>query len=252
MPLPVITQADVEKALRELGIRTGDGLLVHAALQLLGQPVGGPEIYLHGIQAVIGPEGTLVVPTFNFGFARGEDYDPASTPSQGMGVFAEWVRRQPGARRTTHPMQSLAALGARAEELAGLDTPSAFDEGSAFHRMLDHDFKLLLLGADVEAVSILHVSEQRANVPYRYWKEFSGRVLRGGEWQARTYRMFVRDEKINPKLVAKPIQVELARRGQWHAVKVNFGVIAACTLRDYVAATDALLAKDPWAFVVNR
>jgi aminoglycoside 3-N-acetyltransferase len=252
MPLPEITPSQVEGALSRLGIGPGDGLLVHAALQRLGRPVGGPEMYLAAVQAVIGPEGTLAVPAFNFGFARDEDFDPLATPSVGMGVFAELVRQHPDARRTPHPMQSLAVLGARAEELASLDTPSAFDDGSAFDRMLAHDFKLLLLGADVEAVSILHYSEQRANVPYRYRKEFSGRILRDGEWETRTYRMFVRDEKIDPKLVAKPIQVELERRGQWRAVKVNFGEISSCTLREYVAAADALLAADPWIFVTNR
>ncbi|MBI3160601.1 MAG: AAC(3) family N-acetyltransferase [Chloroflexi bacterium] len=252
MPLPHIAQSQVEDALRGVGVAEGDGLLVHAALQLLGQPVGGPEMYLHALLAVIGPEGTLAVPAFNFGFARGADYDPATTPSQGMGVFSELVRQHPDARRTTHPMQSLALLGARAEEMAALDTPSAFDDGSAFDRMLVHDFKLLLLGADVEAASILHYSEQRANVPYRHWKEFTARVLRDGGWQTCTYRMFVRDEKIDPKLVAKPIQVELEQRGQWRAQKVNFGEIAACTLHEYVAATDALLMTDPWVFVANR
>ena len=38
--------------------------------------------------------------------------DPASTPSVDMGVFSELVRQQPAALRTTHPMQSLAVLGA--------------------------------------------------------------------------------------------------------------------------------------------
>ncbi len=123
------------------------------------------------------PGGRLAVPTFNFGFAHGEDYDPATAPAVGMGAFSEFVRQDVRARRTTHPMQSFALIGDQAEELAALDTPSAFDDGSAVDRMLEMDDKLLLLGANIQAVSALHYSEQRVGVPYRFWKDFSGQVL---------------------------------------------------------------------------
>ncbi len=76
-------------------------------------------MYLEAILEVIGPEGTLIVPTFNFGFAKGEPYDPLTTPSVGMGAFSEFVRRLPGALRTSHPMQSIAVVGRWAADLAG-------------------------------------------------------------------------------------------------------------------------------------
>ncbi len=121
-------------------------------------------------------QGTLVVPTFNFSFARGESYDPKVTPCEGMGAFSEYIRQHPKALRTPHPMQSLAIIGHSAEDLSGRDTASAFDPGSAFERMLELDFRLLLLGADIQAVSMVHYSEQRAAVPYRYWKDFTGKI----------------------------------------------------------------------------
>ena len=131
-------------------------MLTHSAIQFLGRPKGGLDIYLQAILEVIGDQGTLAVPTFNFGFARGERYDPEQTPSQGMGVFSEHVRQLPDARRTTHPMQSLAVIGRYTDELVACNTPSAFERGSAFERMLELDFKLLLLGADISASSIFH------------------------------------------------------------------------------------------------
>jgi aminoglycoside N3'-acetyltransferase len=45
--------------------------------------------------------------------------------------------------------------------------------------MLELDFKILLLGADVQAISLLHWVEQRLQVPYRYWKVFRGPVRTG-------------------------------------------------------------------------
>ena len=246
-----VTQKQVTTCLRALGITSGDGLLVHSAVQFLGRPAGGLKMYLDAIQEVIGEGGTLVVPTFNFGFARGESYDPLSTPSQGMGAFSELVRQLPEARRTMHPLQSIAMVGRYAQDLASRDTASAFDDGSAFERMLELDFKLLLLGADSKAISMFHYCEQRANVPYRYWKDFTGPVRTASGWQTLTYRMFARDLELNPVLTLDPVVETMQSLGQWRSQPLNYGQLTVCSLRDFVAAADHQLAEDPWSLVTN-
>lgn len=252
MPLPELMPEQLVAALKSVGIQTGDGLLVHSALQVLGRPVGGLQMVLDVLLEIVGLEGTLAVPTFPFSFNRGIDFDPATTPSKGMGAFSEFVRQRPNAMRTTHPMQCLALIGRHAADLVQSDTLSAFDDGSAFDRMVKLGFKLLLLGADIQAASIVHYSEQRANVPYRYWKDFSGRVKVGDFWQPRTYKMFVRDLDLDPKLKLVPIQRVLESKGQWHSYPLNFGEVASCRLTDFVLAADSLLAADPWALVSNK
>lgn len=266
-----VTKEQITLALQALGFKRGDGVLVHSAIQYLGRPAGGVGIYFSALCEVLGihfqqltlpspdrslattqDSGTLVVPTFNFAFARGEPYDPQTTPSAGMGVFSEYVRQRPEARRTPHPMQSLAVVGYYGEDLTGRDTLSAFDPGSAFERMLELDFKLLLLGADVQAASILHYSEQRAHVPYRYWKDFTGRILTPTGWTTRTYRMFVRDIELDPQLDLHPVQEALQIRSQWQTLELNYGYISLCRLSDFVVVVDEILNKDPWALVANR
>ncbi|MBN1537158.1 MAG: AAC(3) family N-acetyltransferase [Anaerolineales bacterium] len=262
--MQAVTLNQIINILDELGVRSGDGVLVHSAIQYLGQPQGGASIYLNALCENLGinldktdslespNSGTLAVPTFNFGFARGEPYDPQSTPSQGMGVFSEMVRQHPAARRTSHPMQSLAVIGKYADDITGRDTASAFDPTSAFDRMLELGFKILLLGADVNAISALHYSEQRAAVPYRYWKDFSGQVKTSEGWQLRTYRMFVRDMSIDPRLDLHGVKEVMEKRGQWHSLPLNYGYVSFCSMRDFVATVDDFLYKDPWSLVINR
>jgi len=245
------TLPQIIEVLQKVGVKAGEGLLIHSALQFFGCPIGGIEIYFSALQEVLGNDGTMVVPTFNFAFARGEDYDPTTTPAEGMGIFSEYFRQKPQAVRTTHPMQSFAVIGKWASELAACDTPSAFDDGSAVDRMLDLDFKLLLLGADIQASAILHYSEQRAEVPYRYWKDFTGRVKRGRKWETVTCRMFVRDLNFDAQLVIYPIQHVLEEKGQWASEKLNYGTVSLCTMKDFVSVTDQFLAEDPWVFVTN-
>lgn len=208
-------------------------------------------MYYDAIFSIIGPEGTIVVPTFSFSFGKKRKFDPLTTPSEKMGVFTELIRNLPGATRTLHPMQSLAFIGKNAQELSARDTASAFDPGSAIEEMYLRNYKILLLGADIRAVSVIHYSETRANVPYRYWKEFPGEIRIDGEWQHRTYKMFVRDLKIDPQLGINQIQVVLQRRGQWNSVDLNYGKIVCCRMQDFVKVADEMLARDPWIFVSN-
>ena len=252
MAISVLRRDELYRALVAVGIKSGDGLLIHSALQYLGRPESGIQMYLDVIQQVIGVNGTLAVPTFTFAFAREHEFDPKKTPSEGMGIFSEFARRKPDARRTWHPMQSLAFIGAQAENLARRDTPSAFDDGSAFAQMLKLDFKLLLLGAEIQAASIVHYCEQRGHVPYRHWKEFTGNVKVGDVWEEHTYRMFVRDLALDPQLNLAPVKQALVARGQWHSCKLNYGQIACCSLANFVMATDGLLTADPWALVSNK
>lgn len=258
--------AEVREALLAAGIHSGDGLLLHSAIQYLGHPSGGIGIYYRALWSVLEGEplpqddgyalpamqtSTLAAPAFNFAFARGEAYDPTSTPAAGMGALSEYLRRHPQALRTPHPMQSLVVLGRHAADLAGRDTPSAFDPGSAFERLLELDFKLLLLGASIQAVSMLHYSEQHLGVPYRYWKDFSAPYLTTSGWQTRTYRMYVRDLDLDPHIELFPVQAALEERRLWRSVPLNYGALSVCRLADFVAVLEEFLSSDPWSLVSN-
>lgn len=260
-----VTAGQLASLLQQLGLQAGRGVMAHTALHFLGRPQAGMLTYLQALCQVLNiavpsqgiaarpgePVGTLAVPTFNFDFARGQAFNRQYTPAEGMGVFSEYLRQLPEARRTAHPLQSLAAIGRQAEELARLDTPGAFDPGSAFERLLEDDYTILLLGVDIQAVSLLHYSEQRARVPYRYWKEFTGPLFDEGAASQAAYRMYVRNMDLDPRLEIYAIQELLQQRGRWQAAALNYGQVAAFQARDFVQAADELLAKDPWCFVTN-
>ena len=251
-----VTRSQVIESLQAVGLKRGDGVMVHSATQFLGVPEGGAGMYYEALRDVLGLDngtGTLVAPTFNFGFAHGQPFDQKNTPSDQMGAVSEYIRLLPEARRSPHPLHSVAVVGRYADELASIDTSGAFDPGSVFEHMVELDFKLLLLGADVYYTTMIHYCERRAQVPYRYWKDFTGEVsLEGCPPQTRTYRMFARDLEFNPDVNATPVRLELERRGLWASVDLNYGKVASCRFRDFVAAAEDLLAADPWVLVVNR
>ncbi len=243
----------LKSILLELGIKPGDGVMVHSALQFLGIPDGGLGMYYDTICDTLqidSKQGTLVVPTFNFGFAKGESFDQINTPTEEMGAFPEYVRQQPGVLRSSHPMQSICAVGRYAQDLCSRETDTAFETGSAFDRMLELDFKLLLLGADVKYTTMVHLIEQRMEVPYRYWKSFSGLVkLAGKEPEQKTFRMYVRDMVMNPIVDAAPIREKLIQAGGWISRKINYGEIATCRFVDFVETGEQIVKDNPYGLL---
>lgn len=187
-PIRPHTRALLATQLRDLGVRPGGIVLVHAGLRGLGFLCGGPEAVVLALRDVLGPEGTIVVPTHTsdnsdpagwsnppvpadwWPVIRGEmpGFDPAVTPSRFMGALAELVRTWPGARRSDHPQVSFAALGPAAERIvADHALADMLGAGSPLARLYDLDAEVLLLGVDHGHNTSLHLAEYRQPAPPR-------------------------------------------------------------------------------------
>lgn len=251
------TIEDLKSCLTKGNIAEGDLVMVHSSLLALGQlkkhkPKAVPSAVGHCLMDAVGPNGTIVVPTFNFAFCRGEPFDRQTTPSEKMGMLSEWFRKQSGANRSKHPSQSVVAIGRLANDICKVDTPSAFDLGGAFHHMIKQNAKLILLGTNLQAASITHFSEQHCAVPYRYWKSFSGSYCDLGQEQEKTYKMYVRNLNTSPKLIMQPIEDELIARSQIQQVALGAGHLRFSSFQNLIAATNHCLKRDPWCLVAAQ
>ncbi len=243
--------------LLDLGISSGDILCGHSSLLALG-PIKGvevseiPRVVTDVLEEVTGLSGTIAVPAFNFDFCKGVRFVRESSPTLKMGPLSEYVRNLPHARRSPHPMQSIAAVGNKAPEICANDTSSAFAPEGAFGTMLELDAKIVLVGATSQAIAAVHVAEEMVGVPYRYWKSFTGEYQQAEQLSIRTYTMYVRDLEVNADIDCTVVEQELRRRNLYHQVPVGAGAISLTKMRDFVQAATDLLHQDPWALVKNR
>ena len=172
-----IGRAELAAQLRRLGVEAGGVLLVHTSFRAVRPVEGGPLGLIQALREVLGPEGTLVMPSWTG--SDEEPFDPATTPSaEDLGVVAETFRRQPGVVRSEHPF-AFAAAGPQADRIVAgpLPTPP-HAPGSPVGRVHDLDGQVLLLGVGHDGDTTLHLAEILAGVPYHTTKHCT--VLREG------------------------------------------------------------------------
>ncbi len=182
MPQPV-THLGLVRDLHLLGVRPGMTLLVHSALSRLGWVCGGAQAVVQALQDVLGPTGTLVMPTFSTDLTDPAHwqrppvpkawwdviretmpvFDPALTPTRQMGAIVDCFRSQPGVMRSYHPHVSFAARGPHADQIIGQHSLAhGLGEDSPLARIYELNGYVLLLGVGHNNNTSLHLAEYRA------------------------------------------------------------------------------------------
>jgi aminoglycoside 3-N-acetyltransferase len=190
----MLTYEELVEGFRGLGVEEGDTLLVHSSYKSFGPVDGGPQTVIRALEAALGESGTLIMPTFNFDFNKGQPWDVRTTPSR-MGVLTELVRQDPRAKRVFHPFYSFAVMGKHADMLGSLRYKSAYERNSVFGKLRDLDGKIMVIGLSyTNSMTFFHHIEQMEGVDYRFLKQFTGEVTdENGNTYTETFEMLVRD-----------------------------------------------------------
>ena len=181
--LQPVRRSELIAGIRELGVREGSLVLVHASLSSLGWVVGGPETVVRALLEAIGPAGTLAAVAswddIPFGLDRWPPawraayleempgFDPElSEANSEYGRLPERLRTWPGARKSAHPDQRVVAVGRLADWLTATHPlDDSFGPGTPFARLVEAGGWVLVLGAPLRSLTLLHHAEAIARVP---------------------------------------------------------------------------------------
>ncbi|MGH8546846.1 MAG: AAC(3) family N-acetyltransferase, partial [Gammaproteobacteria bacterium] len=114
MSREVVLQHELMAQLVGLGVKPGGVLLVHTSFSKVAPVEGGPHGLIAALRSVVGPEGTLVMPSMTDD--DDHPFDPETTACKGMGVVADSFWRLPGVLRSNSP-HAFAAVGPRAAQI---------------------------------------------------------------------------------------------------------------------------------------
>lgn len=188
--------------LKQLGIQQGDALFVSSDVKRLlfsfyEQYDEMPSLndIINYLQSLVSEQGTLIFPTYNWGFCRGTAWDYHKTKSETGSLSAAALKRK-DFRRTQHPIYSFAVWGKGTDELCQLTNTSSFGSDSPFAWMDAHHAKNMVIDVSfTDCLTFVHYVEQLSGlVTYRYEKNFTADYTDAdGNTTKRTYSMFVRD-----------------------------------------------------------
>ena len=240
----------VVHALNQIGIDAGDTVLVHSDSTLamrLSKSASWSEASLflqECFEETLSENGTLLVPTFNYGFCKGKPYIHERTPSQ-VGIFSDHVRKDERAVRSFHPIYSFAAIGPQADELLKDVGKSSFGKNSVFERLLAVNAQMVFFNVSMAFCTFVHHIEQQLNVEYRYLKYFSGQVSKEDQTWTDTFDFFVRylDRDVTVSLVR--FQELLKKRGVLKEIGLGGGKILAVNCIDTYNEGLQILDQEP-------
>ena len=225
------TPADFQATLRELGVRTGDVLCVHSSFERFLGFRGDLKDAIGSLQQSVGAAGGIVMPTQPFtvtavDYARTHPVTDLRRAPSLMGFMTEILRRSPGVVRSINPTHPVAAWGARGVGLVGNDWEARTPCGrsTAYHRMLDADAKILMLGTGLQPMTFYHCVEELIE-PLMPFSPFTAEEFTlqtkdvNGTLYTSRMRLFepVRSAKRRMALMVP----DLKRRGVWREARVG-------------------------------
>ena len=185
-----------------LNINNSDNILLHsnsAGLLQYSKSYGKKNQlfnnFFNSLLSRLGKNGTLVVPTYNYDFAKGKQYDYDKKNSQ-VGDLSNFFLKKKGVKRSYEPIFSHAIKGKLVNKMLKSNINNCFGKNSIFEKFKLYNFKIFGFCCLLNSMTFLHYIENEMKVKYRFNKKFRSIYIKDGKSKTFTLKYFVGKKKI--------------------------------------------------------
>ncbi len=173
-------ETEFKKILNRLEIKKNDKILVNSnILKIISKFKNKnlPKIIIKCLKNKISSKGTLLFPTFNWNFCKGKTYDYKKTKSN-TGALSNISLTMKDFKRSINPIYSFNVCGKDKKKITQMKHESCFGFDSPFGYLIKNKGKNLFIDLDYkDALTFVHVAEEKVGVNYRYIKKFEGHYV---------------------------------------------------------------------------
>lgn len=232
----------------KLGIKKNDKILINSDIRSFlinfkkKKIKFDANLILDDLLYKIGPKGTLLLPTYNWDFCKGIDFNPMTTLST-SGALSKIALRRDEFQRTLNPIYSFVVTGMDKKKICKINHKNCFGLESPFGYMIRNEAKNLFIGIDYkDAFTFVHVVEQKVGVNYRYLKEFKGTIIDKAKTKKKIRcSMYVRNLDFNG-VTAISKKLDLILKKKRYLKKIKFNGVDFTLIN--IAKTYKILEKD--------
>jgi aminoglycoside 3-N-acetyltransferase len=245
---PCVKKEDIKSGLMRLGLKKGDTVGVHSSLSSFGYVEGGANTVIDALLETVGERGNIVMSTHSANLSEDKrtpemtaigiswlfkilPYDPSKTPVT-TGIIPETFRKRKGVVRGLHPSLSIAASGPKAQELS---------EG--WHRLLELDGYILLIGVGLDRCTAMHLAEKRVRFPDHILKKITP-----PKWFVEKYPEEKWEWDVGPYPDFAKLTQPCIERGIMKIAKVGKATLRLIKLRELIDLYVKHLERNPDAF----
>lgn len=245
---PCVKKEGIRAGLMRLGLKKGDTVGVHSSLSSFGYVEGGADAVIDALLETVGERGNIVMSTHSANLSEDKrtpemtaigiswlfkilPYDPGKTPVT-TGIVPETFRKRKGVVRGLHPSLSIAASGPKAEVLS---------EG--WHRLLELDGYILLIGVGLDRCTAMHLAEKRVRFPDRILKKITP-----PKWFVEKYPEEEWEWDVGPYPDFARLTQPCIERGIMKTVKVGKATLRLVKLRELIDLYVEHLERNPDIF----
>ncbi|MEP6995487.1 MAG: DUF4910 domain-containing protein, partial [Acidobacteriota bacterium] len=248
---------DLVRGLRQVVVEPGDTVFFQVCSEPLGSARGAStdgelcQILEGALREAVGPNGTILTPSYTFSFCRQQVFDVAESPTvrgpwNTFTPFPDHLRRLPGAIRSRDPIFSTAGLGPRAAQLLTGLPPVCLGEDSVHARLRKVGGKIVIVGVGLYEAIFRHYVESVTRVPWRYDKLFTGVVRENGKDRREGWLYNVRILASNGDPAGEALERLSRDLGICRAAPLGDGEILCVDSEAFFELTTRELRRDPW------